>query len=199
MWDERYKSVEYVYGTEPNDFLRENIGCLPKGKILSLAEGEGRNAVFLAKQGYEVTAVDGSAVGLEKAQELARKSGVSINCVHADLAEFDVGENQWDGIISIFCPLATELRALVHGKVEKGLLVGGVFLTESYTPNQLKYRTGGGDCEDTMQSKASLVQEFPNLKFGHLVELEREVVEGICHTGLASVVQAIGRKGGLKG
>lgn len=194
MWDERYESVEYAYGTEPNDFLRKNAGHLPKGKILSLAEGEGRNAVFLAKHGYEVTAVDSSAVGLEKAQRLARKNGVSIECIHADLVEFEFGQNQWDAIISIFCPLASELRAAIHRKVEMGLRVDGVFLTESYTPNQPKYGTGGGDCTDTMQSKESIIREFPSLKFSRLAELEREVIEGIYHTGLASVVQAIGHK-----
>jgi SAM-dependent methyltransferase len=194
MWNERYSSSEYAYGTTPNDFLVEYKDSLPKGRILSLAEGEGRNAVFLAKQGYDVTAVDSSIVGLEKAQKLAKKNGVYIECVHADLAEFQYGEGCWDAIISIFCPLPSELRKAIYGKVEIGLRVGGVFLTESYTPNQPKYGTGGGDCIDTMQSKESLIQEFPNLQFNHLVEVERDVIEGIYHTGLASVVQAVGHK-----
>ncbi len=194
MWDERYSTDEYAYGTAPNGFLSQEFRNLPKGKILSIAEGEGRNAVFLAKQGYEVTAVDSSFVGLEKAKKLAYDSGVSIECINADLLDFDFGENHWDGVISIFCPLPSELRAVIHRKVETGLRMGGVFLTESYTPNQPKYGTGGGDCTDTMQSKESLTQEFQNLKFSHLVEIEREVIEGIYHTGLASVVQAIGRK-----
>jgi SAM-dependent methyltransferase len=194
MWDDRYSSADYAYGTAPNDFLRENVDSLPKGKILSLAEGEGRNAVFLAKLGYEVTAVDSSAVGLEKARKLASKSGVSIECVQADLTEFEFRKGYWDGVISIFCPLGSELRAMIHQKVELSLRVGGVFMTEAYTPDQLKFGTGGGDRVDTMQTKKSLVHEFPGLEFSHLVELEREVVEGSYHTGLASVVQAIGRK-----
>ncbi|CAA0108235.1 Uncharacterised protein [Halioglobus japonicus] len=194
MWDERYSSVDYAYGTAPNDFIRENVDSLPKGTVLSLAEGEGRNAVFLAKLGYEVTAVDSSAVGLEKARKLARKNGVSIECVHADLTEFEFEEGHWDGVISIFCPLASALRAVIHQKVELSLRVGGVFMTEAYTPDQPKFGTGGGDCVDMMQTKESLVHEFPGLEFGHLVELEREVIEGNYHTGLASVVQAIGRK-----
>ena len=194
MWDERYKSAGYAYGTSPNDFLVEYKDFLPKGKILSLAEGEGRNAVFLAKQGYAVTAVDSSVVGLEKAQDLALAANVSIECVHADLLDFDFGENCWDGVISIFCPLPSEVRKAVHKKVEIGLKVGGVFLTESYTPDQPKYGTGGGDCIDTMQSKASLIQEFPHLQFSHLAEVERSIIEGVYHTGLASVVQAVGYK-----
>ena len=194
MWDERYKTDEYAYGTEPNYFLRQEFPVLPKGRVLSIAEGEGRNAVFLAKQGYEVTAVDSSAVGLEKAKKLASESGVSIEVINTDLLNFNFGEDCWDGVISIFCPLPSKIREIVHRKVEIGLRKGGVFLTESYTPAQTKYGTGGGDCIDTMQSKESLNREFQNLKFSHLLELEREVIEGKYHTGLASVVQAIGCK-----
>ncbi|MBD1581361.1 class I SAM-dependent methyltransferase [Pseudoalteromonas sp. S16_S37] len=196
MWDERYNSKQYVYGTRPNDFLKERVQSLPKGRILSLAEGEGRNAVFLARLGYKVTAVDSSAVGLEKAHKLASLHGVSIECIHADLAEFEFGENQWHGIISILCPLPSSIRKLVYQKVEKGLLNGGVFLTESYTPKQLRYGTGGGDCIDTMQTKATLTRELPNLEFNHLFELEREIIEGDFHTGLGAVVQAIATKYG---
>lgn len=192
MWDERYSTDVYIYGTQPNGFLSSKFYALPKGKILSLAEGEGRNAVFLAKQGYSVTAVDSSSIGLRKAQKLAEDNGVVIECVHADLTEFEFGENCWDGIISIFCPLPSELRADVYKKVESSLRTGGVFLTESYTPRQIEYGTGGGNCIDTMQSKESLARELKNLHFSHLVEVEREVIEGIYHTGMASVVQAIG-------
>ena len=192
MWDERYSTDVYIYGTQPNGFLSSKVSTLPKGKIVSLAEGEGRNAVFLAKQGYSVTAVDSSSIGLRKAQKLAEDNGVVIECVHADLTEFEFGENCWDGIISIFCPLPSELRADVYKKVESSLRPGGVFLTESYTPRQIEYGTGGGNCIDTMQSKESLERELKKLHFTHLVEVEREVIEGIYHTGIASVVQAIG-------
>ena len=192
MWDERYSTDVYIYGTQPNGFLSSKVSTLPKGKILSLAEGEGRNAVFLAKQGYSVTAVDSSSIGLRKAQKLAEDNGVVIECVHADLTEFEFGENCWDGIISIFCPLPSELRVDIYKKVESSLRPGGVFLTESYTPRQIEYGTGGGNCIDTMQSKESLARELKKLHFTHLVEVEREVIEGIYHTGMASVVQAIG-------
>ena len=194
MWDKRYSTDVYVYGTQPNGFLHSTWPALPKGKILSLAEGEGRNAVFLAKQGYAVTAVDSSSIGLSKAQKLAEEHGVVIECVHADLVEFEFGEHCWDGIIAIFCPLPSELRADIYKKVESSLRTGGVFLTESYTPRQIEYGTGGGNCIDTMQSKESLARELQNLHFSHLVEVEREVIEGIYHTGMASVVQAIGHR-----
>ena len=194
MWDERYSSEEYAYGITPNKFLEENFNCIPKGKVLSLAEGEGRNAVFLAKQGYSVTAVDASRVGLEKARSLAKENGVVIECIHADLADYDIGENKWDGIVSIFCPLPSSLRKQLHKKVEAGLKRNGVFLLEAYTPDQLKHGTGGGNSVDLMQSKDSLSIELAGLKFKHLIEVERDVIEGLYHTGIGAVVQAIASK-----
>lgn len=194
MWDERYSAEEYAYGTKPNKFLEENFNHIPKGKVLSLAEGEGRNAVFLAKQGYSVTAVDASIVGLNKARKLAEENGIIVEFIHADLADYDLGENKWDGIVSIFCPLPSSLRKQLYKKVEAGLKLNGVFLLEAYTPAQLKYGTGGGNSADVMQSKESLRLELTGLKFRHLVELERDVIEGIYHTGIGAVVQAIASK-----
>lgn len=138
MWDERYSTEEYAYGTKPNQFLEENVNSIPKGKVLSLAEGEGRNAVFLAQQGYVVTAVDNSLVGLNKARKLAETHGVLVEFIQADLADYDLGENQWNGIVSIFCPLPTSIKENLHKKVLAGLKQNGVFLLEAYTPNQLK-------------------------------------------------------------
>lgn len=194
MWDERYSADEYAYGVKPNRFLEENFSYIPKGKVLSLAEGEGRNAVFLAKQGYAVTAVDASLVGLNKARKLAEENGVVIECIHADLADFELGENQWDGVVSIFCPLPSALRKSLYHRVIAGLKRNGVFLLEAYTPNQLKHGTGGGSSADTMQTKETLSLELAGLKFQHLIELEREVIEGIYHTGLGAVVQVIATK-----
>ena len=194
MWDERYSAEEYVYGTSPNNFLEANFSSIPKGKVLSLAEGEGRNAVFLAKQGYSVTAVDASLVGLNKARKLAEDNGVVIEFIQADLADYDLGENQWDGIVSIFCPLPSSVRKQLHKKVAAGLKPNGVFLLEAYTPDQLKHGTGGGNSVDVMQSKETLSLELAGLKFQHLIELEREIIEGIYHTGIGAVVQAIASK-----
>jgi len=194
MWDERYSAEEYAYGTNPNYFLEANVSSIPKGKVLSLAEGEGRNAIFLASQGYSVTAVDSSLVGLNKARKLAEENGVIVEFIHTDLAEYDLGENKWDGIVSIFCPLPSSIRKQLHKKVEAALKRNGVFLLEAYTPAQLKYGTGGGNSVDVMQSKESLSLELAGLKFKHLIELERDVVEGIYHTGIGAVVQAIASK-----
>lgn len=194
MWDDRYSAEEYAYGTDPNEFLVEKVSCIPKGKVLSLAEGEGRNAVFLAKQGYAVSAVDASLVGLNKARNLAQENHVFVEFIHADLADYDLGENQWDGIVSIFCPLPSSLRKELYRKVIAGLKQNGVFLLEAYTPDQLKHGTGGGNSVDVMQTKESLRAELAGLKFEHLTELERNVIEGVFHTGVGSVVQAIATK-----
>jgi hypothetical protein len=148
----------------------------------------------MAKQGYSVTAVDASLVGLNKARKLAEENGVVVEFIHADLADYDLGENKWDGIVSIFCPLPSSLRKQLYKKVEAGLKRNGVFLLEAYTPDQLKHGTGGGNSADVMQSKESLSLELAGLKFRHLRELEREVIEGTYHTGIGAVVQAIATK-----
>jgi SAM-dependent methyltransferase len=194
MWDQRYDTDDYAYGTSPNEFLEANFHHIPPGKVLSLGEGEGRNAVFLAKQGYTVTAVDGSEVGLQKALKLAAENNVSIEIKCADLAEFDLGTEKWDGIISIFVPLPSALRREIYKQVETALKPGGVFLVEAYTPDQVDHGTGGGSSPDTMQTDATLTAELPNLAFKYLHELERSVIEGTYHTGVGSVVQAIGTR-----
>ncbi|MCL6270410.1 class I SAM-dependent methyltransferase [Sansalvadorimonas sp. 2012CJ34-2] len=193
-WDERYKAEEYIYGKEPNDFLRQHYQVIPKGKVLCLAEGEGRNAVFLASQGYTVTAVDNSSVGLKKAKEFAAEKGVSIDFIHADLAEYDIGSNQWDGIVSIFCHLPKPLRKDAHSKVVQGLKSNGIFLLEAYTPAQLEFGTGGPPTEDLLMTADALDQDLTGLQFLHLQETEREVVEGTYHTGHAAIVQVLAKK-----
>lgn len=191
MWDERYNTDEYVYGVKPNDFLYNNVNELPKGKILSLAEGEGRNALFLAKQGYQVTAVDSSSVGLKKAEKLANEHKVDIEFVHADLAKYDIGQECWDGIVSIFCPLPSAIRKRVYNNLQLGLKPSGVFLLEAYTPKQVELTTGGGKDKDVMQTKESLLQELKGLNFKLLQESKRNIIEGSFHTGIGAVVQAI--------
>lgn len=193
MWDKRYDRPEYVYGKQANDFLQQQYQQLPKGKVLCIAEGEGRNGVFLAKQGYQVTAVDISSLGLAKAQKLAQENHVEITTICADLATFDLGEQQWDAIVSIWCHLPPAVRDNLYPRIEKALKPQGVLLLEGYRPAQLQYGTGGPSEASLMTSAAELQQHCANLDFLHLVEIEREVNEGINHTGLAAVVQAIAR------
>lgn len=196
MWDQRYGEEEFVYGKEPNDFLRENFSKIPKGKVLFLAEGEGRNAVFLAKQpGYRVTAMDSSSVGMQKAKELAREQGVEIQTIVADLNDFDLGEEQWDGIVSIFCHLPFDLRKEVHKRIIRALKKGGVLLSESYVQKQLEYKTGGPKTTDRLvKDLPTLKSELSGLHFELLQETVREVHEGKLHFGKGAVIQVIAIK-----
>ncbi len=193
-WDERYSEPGFAYGTAPNDFLVSVVDKIPHGKILSLAEGEGRNAVYLASLGYEVTGVDGSEVGLRKAMELATERGVAINTVHADLSEFEIEPEQWDGIIACYCHVPSAARISLHQAAVRGLKPGGVFVLEAFSKEQLGYGTGGPQSLDMLMSLDELKQELAGLEFVHAVQTEREVREGSGHTGLASVIQMLGIK-----
>jgi SAM-dependent methyltransferase len=193
-WNERYSEPGFAYGTTPNDFLLSVVGRIPKGKILSLAEGEGRNAVYLASLGYEVTGVDGSTVGLRKAQELAKQRKVTITTTHADLGEFMISPGQWDGIIAIYCHLPSAIRIPLHQAAVKGLKPGGVFVLEAFSKEQLAYGTGGPQSLDMLMSLDELKRELAGLDFIHAVQMERDVREGDKHTGRAAVVQVLGIK-----
>jgi 2-polyprenyl-3-methyl-5-hydroxy-6-metoxy-1,4-benzoquinol methylase len=196
MWDQRYRTEEYVYGTRPNDFLASVSDRIAKGRVLCLAEGEGRNAVFLARQGHQVLAVDQSAVGLAKAQRLAATCGVSIETRTVDLASFEIVPESWDAVISIFAHVPSQLRRTLHRQVVGGLRPGGILVLEGYTPAQLQYKTGGPPDLDKLMTLADLREELVGLTFMHALELEREVIEGTLHTGLGAVVQVLAVKPG---
>ena len=197
-WDERYATEEYAYGTEPNEFLRENVALWklpPDAKCLLVADGEGRNGVFLAEQGYSVLSMDASEVGLKKAKTLAAQRHVSIETVLADLTDFPFGSSQWDCIVGIFCHVPPVARTRMLEQIPDALVPNGVFALECYTPEQIGKGTGGPPTPDMMYSSAMLEEAFR----GKLVvernqELDRDVVEGVYHTGPASVVQFVGRR-----
>lgn len=194
MWDERYQGEDFVYGTAPNDFLRSQVGQLPAGRILCLAEGEGRNAVFLAEQGFTVTAVDQSSVGLAKAERLAAERGARIETVVADLADFDIQRESWDGIVSIFAHMPPPVRRHVHREVVRGLKPGGAFLLEAYRPEQLQYNTGGPPVVEMMMDLEGLRAELTGLHFEYAEETVRDIHEGALHHGQGAVVQLRARK-----
>ncbi|MHA7879772.1 MAG: SAM-dependent methyltransferase [Saccharospirillum sp.] len=195
MWDQRYSGSDYLYGTEPNDFLREQAEVLAGGgQVLCLAEGEGRNAAYLAQQGLNVTAVDASAVGLAKAVQLAAEKGVRVHTEHADLAEYDLGHERWDAVVSIFCHLPPALRKRVHLQVVNALKPGGVLILEAYRPEQLDYQTGGPGSADMMMTEESLRTELDGLHFDHLLSTVRSIKEGTGHTGEGAVVQLLALK-----
>lgn len=193
MWDERYADKDYVYGTEPNAFLAEHVGLL-KGPVLSLAEGEGRNAVFMAGRGLDVLGVDGSAVGLEKAQNLARNRGVALRTEQVDLATYEPPVQAFGAVVSIFAHLPSPLRKRLHELVEQSLVPGGIFLLEGYSKNQIHRDTGGPGNLEMLLAREDIEREFPGCEVLLSQEIEREVVEGKAHNGMASVVQFIARK-----
>ena len=195
QWDSRFRAEDYVYGTEPNDFLRAAIERAPRppARALSLGEGEGRNATFLAERGYAVTAVDASAVGLAKAARLAAARGVALTTVHADLATFTIEPASWDVITAIFCHLPPPLRRRVHRAAAAGLRPGGVLVLEAYRPEQLAFRTGGPPVAELLYSADALREDFAGLDL-EVAEVERDVVEGRLHTGRAAVVQVLARR-----
>jgi SAM-dependent methyltransferase len=195
MWDERYGQDAPVYGDAPNEFLVEQFGLLSAGNCLCLAEGQGRNAIWLAEQGLAVTAVDQSSVGMAKAQALAAARDVALATEVADLAEFDLGNQKWDNIVSIFGHLPSALRRDVHRRVVDALRPGGTFLLEAYTPDQLATPgTGGPPDPDMLPTAEILISELSGLEIILARETLREVNEGDYHKGEGAVVQFIARK-----
>lgn len=196
MWEQRYGVADYVYGTEPNDYLRERAHELPVGPVLCLAEGEGRNAVFLAATGREVHSIDLTEAGVDKTRQLAASRGVSVNAVMGDLAEHDLGVGRWAAVVSIFAHMPPPLRRDLHARVVAALRPGGMLLLEAYTPDQIGRGTGGPAVAEMTMTLAGLREELAGLEFVHGEELLRDVVEGVGHTGIGSVVQVLARKPG---
>jgi len=194
MWNERFAADGYAYGEEPNEFLAESMRLIPRGRVLCLAEGQGRNAVYLARHGYDVTAVDWSEAGLDKARKLADKHGVAITTLLADLNAYKIPPENWNGIVSIFAHLEPNLRRRIHHACVRGLAHGGVMILEAYTPAQLSYGTGGPKDPELLMTRSGLLEEFAGLNVLHAAELVRHVSEGKHHTGDAAVVQFAGQK-----
>jgi hypothetical protein len=193
-WEQRYGREGYLYGTEPNDFLRESMPLLPTGAALCLAEGEGRNAVFLAEAGYEVSSVDLAEAGVRKTRQLAERRGMHVAAIAADLAKYDLGVGRWDLVVSIFAHMPPAIRGDLHRRVVASLKPAAVFLLEAYTPEQIGRGTGGPPSAELTMTLEGLRKELAPLEFTYAAELERSVVEGAGHTGPGAVVQVIARR-----
>lgn len=195
MWDQRYSEEGFAYGTKPNDFLMESLSKLhPGGTVLCLGEGEGRNAVYLAENGFKVSCVDVSPVGLEKAAALAESRSVSIESCVADLKDYQISADSYDAIISIFCHLPPAIQEHVHGQINKGLRPGGIFVLEGYSKQQINYNTGGPRKPEMLMDLDSVKRELEPLSIQHAVETERLIHEGRYHNGRGAVIQIIGMK-----
>jgi cyclopropane fatty-acyl-phospholipid synthase-like methyltransferase len=179
-----------MYGDQPNDFLRATSSSLkPGGRILCLAEGEGRNAVYLATQGFDVTCVDFSESGLKKTKQLSESHGVSVCTVCADLSQYEIEHEAWDGIVMIFGHFNEGLRASLYRRISTGLKPEGVLLMEVYTKNKLSYGTGGPKSIEYLYDKQELEAAFSEFSSLSIQEVIREINEGEYHKGMSSTLQ----------
>jgi SAM-dependent methyltransferase len=195
MWDARYSSDEYLYGKEPNEFLVSVASLIASGgSVLCLADGEGRNGVFLAGLGFAVTSIDQSERGVDKARSFAQDSGVDLDAQVGDLATADLGEERWDAIVSIFVHVPGDMRRDLHARVVRALKPNGLFVLEAYTPDQVGRGTGGPPVAELTMTLEGVRAELVGLDEEHGVELVRPVVEGSGHSGDGAVVQFIGRR-----
>jgi len=195
FWNQRFDGEEYFYGTAPNDFVAACAPEIPAGPVLCLGEGEGRNAVFLAQRGHAVTATDQSDAGLAKAARLAAARAVPLTTVVADLADFAIETGVWSGVVATFVHLPLALRRAVHARAAQGLKPGGVFILEAYTPDQVRFRTGGPVQQPELLMRLDdLRHEFPGCELSIARELERDVLEGDHHRGPSAVVQILARR-----
>lgn len=195
FWNARYAGEGYAYGTEPNDFLVAQAAQLPAGlPVLCLADGEGRNGVWLASRGFDVTSVDVAQQGLDKAQALAKRAGAPIRTVRADVMQYELGGNRWGAIVSIFLHLPQRARAALLGRCVRALAPGGVFVFEAYGKRQPEFGTGGPPEPDLLVRLEDVVDELAGCEIVHRFDGVRAVREGEHHSGNAHVVQVVARK-----
>lgn len=196
MWDERYAGEEYLFGTEPNAFLVAQRHLLQPGmSCLAVADGEGRNGVWLAQQGLQVLSVEASAVALEKAKRLAQARGVQIEFEQADLEHWQWGENRFDLVAAVFIQFAAPaLRAQMFENIKRCLKPGGLLLLQGYTPRQLEFKTGGPPVAENMYTEAVLQESFSGMLWLHFAEHDSEIHEGAGHYGKSALIDLVARK-----
>jgi 2-polyprenyl-3-methyl-5-hydroxy-6-metoxy-1,4-benzoquinol methylase len=196
MWDERYAAEEYFFGTEPNAFLVSQLHLLKPGMgCLAVADGEGRNGVWLAQQGLRVLSVEASAVALEKAKKLAQQRGVNVEFEQADLALWQWGKNRFDVVAAIFIQFAPPaLRELIFAGIKRCLKPGGLLLLQGYTPRQLEYKTGGPPLAENMYTEKMLRNAFGDMEILLLSEHDDMISEGAGHSGMSALIDLAARK-----
>lgn len=195
MWDVRYQTAEYIFGDQPCEWLIMNQHRLPKsGNALALGDGEGRNGVFLAELGLQVTSVDQSEVGLSKARDLAKERGVAIQTVQADLEDYEIDPESQDLIVSIYCHLTDAVRELVHERAEVALKPGGLFILEAFHYSQLKYQSGGPKNTDLLYGIDELILDFHSLQILDAFDGLCCLNEGSRHVGLGHIVRLVLQK-----
>ncbi len=190
-WNERYDRYMYIYGKEPAAFLKQKIGGLNRGKALVLAMGEGRNAVYLAQNSFDVTGVDISEVAIEKCNKLAQERNVAINAVVADLKDYDMGEAKFDLITNFYY-----YDLSIFPQVIQALKPGGMFILEQFSVDHLKYRETsrfGPRNPDYLIKPNELLEHFKSLRVLYYEDTVVNLDEGM-HKGTAAVIRLIAQK-----
>lgn len=195
-WQARFAAPGYVFGTEPSAFLKDHAHLLRKGeKALAIADGEGRNGVFLAEQGLDVLSVDFSPLAQEKARKLAAERGVALRVEQVDIINWDWPSEAFDVVVAIFFQFAVPAdRDKIFAGIKKTLKPGGLLLLEGYGLKQLEYKTGGPPDPAQLYTRALLQEAFGDFSTLDIREYDRVVNEGERHTGLSALIDAVGRK-----
>jgi len=196
-WQGRYSGTpDYVFGKAPNYFLASCKALLPKsGKVLAVADGEGRNGVWLAEQGLDVLSIDFSEAAQAKAAALAKERGVVVALLHGDVHAWDYPSEVFDVVVEIFTQFSTPAeRARKWAGMRRALKSGGLLIVEGYTPKQLEYDTGGPKEVENLYTRAMLQQTFGDFRDLKIVEEELEIREGCGHGGMSAVIGLTGRK-----
>jgi SAM-dependent methyltransferase len=195
-WEDRYRVPDYVFGKEPNYFLVSCKALLPRsGKALAVADGEGRNGIWLAEQGLEVLSLDFSPSAQQKARALAKQRGVTLTVAQADVHTWDYPEAAFDVVVEIFTQFSTPAeRAKKWAGMRKALKRGGLLIIQGYTPKQLQYGTGGPKQVENLYTRAMLEEAFRDFRDMKIVEEEIEIYEGTSHGGMSAVINLTARK-----
>ena len=195
-WNRRFGEPGYLFGTEPNAWLHEHAGVWEAGqRLLCVADGEGRNSVWLAQRGLTVDAFDISEVGVRKARDFARITGVKVNFAVADIAQLQWPKGLYDGVVAIFIQFADpQLRARIFEGMVHSLKPGGILVLQGYTPRQLEYRTGGPPIASHMYTQELLREAFAEMEILELREYETELAEGTGHRGHSAVIGMVARR-----
>lgn len=195
-WDTRFAQDGYVFGSAPAAFVaRQAWRIAPGSRLLSVAEGEGRNAVFLAEQGARVTAFDGSGTGLAKARRLAAERGVSLDLHHADIAGWDWDVARFDAVLGVFFQFAAPpLRAQIFAGMARALRPGGLLLLHGYAPRQARYGTGGPGQAANLWTLDLLREAFAGFEILHQADYDADLAEGAGHRGRSGLIDFVARK-----
>lgn len=199
FWNERYRTVEYAYGEEPNAYFKAQLMKLKPGKILLPAEGEGRNACFAAKLGWDVFAFDLSEQGKNKALKLAQKNQVSIHYEVCALEEISFDKNSFDVVALIYAHFPAAVRFAYHQKLTEFLKKDGTIIVEAFNKKHAAFQminptAGGPRNAEMLYSVEELESDFAEFKIIELIEQETELSEGNGHLGKVAVIRFSGRK-----